>query len=324
MVDKSNDAGCKLPLPFEKISVYKENVSINTCSFVICAMLTPDEKYYHYAGCLADSCERYSLPYRIYEISSVHRSISLNGTDDLASTKANFIAFNMEMFPKKNILYVDVDVLFVDYPEYLIELSEAQYDFAIYNWLSDEHNEAYIPLTNGEEIQSTDTYQYYRYSHQIGYFSTEQLFCSGGVQFYRNSSHAKQLLERWQRVIELNPRSKDDECLDFAYNNWEFDVMHMKSVWLEKSYLRMPWWPHIKPIILHQEIPLMKERIPVKETDNQKRFYREKCYIKPNMLYFPSDYVIDTKNRQLFKYDSSHVVDVQHIPHKFWIYPEYG
>ena len=58
-------------------------------------------------------------------------------------SKANFISMNMKAFPKKNILYLDVDVFFVDYPERIDAISNARYDFAIYNWLSDEHNETY-------------------------------------------------------------------------------------------------------------------------------------------------------------------------------------
>lgn len=317
-----NNSESKLPIPFEINGIYKENISaLDSHSFVVCAMFTPGQKYVQHAERLAKSCERYSLPYRIYEVPSVHLSISMNGTDDPAFTKANFIAHNFDQFPKKNILYVDVDVLFVDYPHRIITVSDRQCDFAIYNWLNDEHNEAYVPLKNDKSGQSSFS-EYYVYSHSIQLYCPDQLICSGGVQLYGNTLNARLLLERWLEVIAWSPYSADDECLDLAYNNFHPESISLNSVWLDKSCLRMPWWPHVKPVILHPNLPMAGSRKPLTAINSRKRFYPERCQIKQIMLCFPQEYIIDTRTRHLLKVENSRIVDARPIQQEFWIYPE--
>jgi hypothetical protein len=309
------------PLPVS-CKMYKENLKASdNSSFVVCAMLSPDQRYYKYAERLTSSCEKYRLPYRIYEVPGVHISINLKGTENLAYTKANFIAFAMEQLPGKSILYVDVDFLFVDFPAKMAEASKAEYDFAIYNWLSDRHNEAYLPVRNKKYWENKDGH-YYEYVHHIAYYCKEQLMCSGGVQFYNNSPQAKAFLERWQNIISLNPHSADDECLDYVYNNLRMEKINVKALWLDKSYIRMPWWPHIKPVILHPGFPMAADRAPITEASYRKRFYPELCQTKKDDFYFPRDYIIDTKKNLLFKVEDSRIIHSQPVLQKFWIYPE--
>jgi hypothetical protein len=323
------DAGKKrnlqiiIPIPIASCSKYRGNPdALDGSSFVICAMFTPGEKYFRYADRLAASCEKYRLPYCIYEVACVHTSISLRGTENLAYTKANFIAFNMEKFPTKNILYVDADVLFKDYPERLSEISSDKYDFAVYNWLSDKHNEAYMPIVNSEGGEESISEKYYALSRSIELYCPDQLLCSGGVQFYRNSSGVKSFLEYWQHVIAQNPTSADDECLDYAYNNLNSTGITLRAMWLDKPYLRMPWWPHVKPIILHPGMPVGGKRMTLPDIGNRKRYYPERCCKKQDNLIFPRDYIIDVEEKILFRVDNSCIVDKHPIKEVFWIYPE--
>ena len=309
------------PLPIESCKIYREKTDVlKDCSFIICSMLTPGERYYRNADRLADSCEKYSLPYRISEMPAVHTSISLQGTEDLAYTKANFIASSMEQFPGKNILYLDADLLFVDYPARIREISDAQYDFAVYNWLSDKHNEAYIPFVNRESHEPHDS-QCYIYSHHVEYYCTDQLVCSGGVQFWRNSPGVRRFLEQWQNMIALTPSTVDDRCLDYAYNNLDTVEFPLRVAWLDKPYLRMPWWPHVKPVILHLGMPNAELRCPT-EINGRKHFYPEWCEKKGEPLYFPAGYIIDAKKKLLAKVENSGIVTTQPIQNEFWIYPE--
>lgn len=93
----------KFPLLFEYKGIYSENLLIlNQNTFLVCALFTPNQgKYDKQAQRLTESCEEFGLPYIIYEVPSIHTSINLKGTHNLALTKANFIAYNMERFPTK-------------------------------------------------------------------------------------------------------------------------------------------------------------------------------------------------------------------------------
>lgn len=310
------------PLPIAGLAVYREILGpIERVPFVVCVMFTPGDRYQRYANRLADSCERFELPYRIVTVPSVHTSLNLRGTGDPACTKANFIAFMMDQFPGKNILYLDVDVLFMEYPQRIVEISRAGYDLALYNWLADRHNEAYMPVTALQGGGGEPDGRYF-FSHQIPYFCTDQMICSGGVQFYRNAPETRRLLRSWQEVISLSPESADDECLDYAFNNIDPENMTLRTAWLDKSYLRMPWWPHVKPVILHPGIPRAGSRSPLPDFENKKRFYPEWCEEKKELLLFPVDCVLDVKKRELLKVEHSRVVETRPVQQEFWIYPE--
>ena len=225
----------------------------------------------------------------------------------------------MERFPDKNILYLDVDLQIVDYPKDLVNVSDEQYDFAIYNWLNDEHNEAYVPISKKHQVENSHSHLYV-FSHRVDYRSKTQLICSGGVQFYKNSDSAKRLLKEWQYVMAEAPYSADDECLDLAYNN--FKATDLKSFWLDKSYIRLPWWPHVKPVILHPEWTRAYARPPLPEYPNRRHFYPERCELRSTPYYFPPDCIIDTKNSLLRKMENSQLVNIRKIGQRFWIYSE--
>ena len=109
-----------------------------------------------------------------------------------------------------------------------------------------------------------------------------------------------------------------------ALNNLDYEFKKLKPAWLDKSYLRLPWWPHVKPVILHPGLPMAGGgRSPLPERNNKKRFYTEHCRKKSIPFYFPSDYIIDTERRLLLKIQNSQVIDVQEIQQEFWIYQEH-
>jgi hypothetical protein len=304
-------------------NIYKETLrALDKSTFIICAMFTVGNPIYlKYAKRLAHSCERYELLYSIYQIPAVHKSLHPEGIDNPSFTKANFILYNMIRFPGKNILYLDIDMFFVDYPERIFQISSEDYDFAIYNWLSDEHNEAYMPVTSGIEVGNRHS-DFYYFSHSIDLYSSEQMLCSGGVQYYKNSAAARKLLEYWQTFVERYPDFADDEWLDYVYNNFILQSVDFKAYWLDKSYLRLPWWPHVKPAILHPGLPTVQRKCFITEVENRRRFYPEKCQRKSGAPFFPRDSIIDTRERKLIKIVNDQVVDSRPIDQEFWIYPE--
>jgi hypothetical protein len=310
--------GAEFPLPMRDMWIYREDISsVSQNTFVVCAFFTPNEiRYYKFAQRLLTSCNEFSLPCCVYQIPEIHKSISLNGCDDLAFTKANFIAYNMARFPDKNVLYLDVDVLFVDYPERIADISGTGYDFAIYNWLSDRENAGYFPIFKEVGGKSIATEQYAP-TLFYPYYCPDQLRCSGGVQFYRNCSSIKNFLKSWLNVIAQCPDAADDECLDYTYNNLDTTSIELHPVWLDKSYLRLPQWPHIKPVILHPGFAKDSKRIHVRNS-----FYPERCQKRAPIYPFPLGYVLDTRNKLLLRSDDSGVIDIQKIDQDLWIYPE--
>jgi FkbM family methyltransferase len=306
----------------EKFNIFNRgnNQLIDKSTFIICAMFTPHKpKLFQHANRLINSCEKFELPYCIYQVPSIHKSISQHGQDDVTFTKANFILYCLNRF-KKNILYMDIDVFLMDYPGVITEISNSDYDFAIYNWISDIHNEAYMPLNNKLEVGNIYS-DVYMFSHCIGYYSPKYLMCSGCVQFYKNSDNAKCLLECWQNQIAQNPCRQDDGSLALAFNSLIEDSKNMKAFWLDKSYCRYPWWPHIRPVIIHPQIP-NPVRETSKEDTNSFRKTMGKCQPKTSGFIFPRDCIFDTSRKLLLKLVNDQIVDIKPLVQDFWIYPE--
>jgi hypothetical protein len=58
-------------------------------SYLIASLYTASHR--PLAERLAASLTRFGLPYALYEVPTVHRSLSVRGTDDPAYTKASFV-----------------------------------------------------------------------------------------------------------------------------------------------------------------------------------------------------------------------------------------
>jgi hypothetical protein len=309
------------PLAFSYKRIYDQQLgTLKTAPFVVCAMLT--DGFYDYADRLIRSCKLHNLQYVLYEVPTVHQSISPKGTADPSFTKANFIHFLLETH-QKPVLYVDVDCLIVDYPNIFEEYIRNKYDFAIYNWLADEHTECYIPVdiegTNGNETRVIRN-RFYKFSHSIDYYSAEQLICSGAVQFYNNTNEARILLREWQNVIAQHPNTADDVCLDYTFNNFILGNLPLKAGWLTKAYIRYAWWIYVRPIINHPDIPRAGGVFqPIPEVQGRKRFYPERAQPKNVDYYFPRDCLIDTKSMVLLKVQNGQLVRWRPLDRKLWL-----
>lgn len=118
------------------------------------------------------------------------------------------------------------------------------------------------------------------------------------------------------------PIAADDECLDYAFNHLDPTDVSLRTVWLDKSLLRMPWWPHAKPVILHPGVPRAGNRTPLSELIGRQRFYPEWCEQKKESLVFPPGYIVDTAEKRLIRVEGSRIVESRQIEGDFWVYPE--
>jgi len=290
-------------------------------SYVIGAMFT--DKYSDKAERLATSCKKFNLPFFLYEVPTVHRSISRRGTDNLSYTKPNFIHHLLETY-KKPVLYIDADCEFVSEPVLIDELVKSRCDFAIYNWYADECTDMFYPIeidsSRGEEPISK---RFYRYMGCVPWYGPSQLQCSGAVQFYRNSFAARSLLTHWHRAIQAFPTSADDQILSFTYNNLtrrSLLTWLLRAEWLPKSYCRYAYWIYVKPIINHPDIPAplsdFKKTTPAPGLKYQ---YRSQMERRDNPGPLPRDRIVDTEQHVLCAFVDGHLVPVEPIDQEIWI-----
>jgi hypothetical protein len=262
------------------------------------------------------------VQYILYQVPTIHQSINPRGSAEPSLTKANFIHHLLEAHDKP-VLYVDVDCVLTDAPVKIAELIHDGYDFAIYNWLADEHTESYKPFEINLRLgNKTQTFadRFYRFSHSIDYYAVDQLICSGAVQLYNNTDAARALLKRWQRVISAYPRSEDDKCLDYAFNNPAPDIAALKTAWLEKSYARIAWWIYERPVINHPDIPSGGNDFEqIQDPSGACIFYKERAELRRVLYYFPKDCLIDTENLILVRIQGGQLTPWRPVTHKLWL-----
>jgi hypothetical protein len=303
------------PLPFKSLRVIAGK---GDKPFIVGAMFT--NSYSKKAVKLAASCEKFALPYVLYEVSAVHRSISIRGTADLACTKANFVHHLLETH-KKPVLYVDADCEFVANPELITELANSRCDFAIYNWLPDDYTEMYSPikLENGSVTQN----RFFSCSGGFNWYSTTQLGCFGAVQFYRNSLAARALLSKWHQTVARFPNSADDACMNFTYNNiarrsWLYWLL--KAQWLPKAYARYAHWIYAEPVINHADFPSPASNfVPIRDPDGRSQFYVSLMTWRGAARMFPPESIIDAEKRMICRLIDGEIVPIVPTGHKFWV-----
>jgi hypothetical protein len=208
--------------------------------FFVCAMFTAS--YRLKAERLAASLEQLGLAYALFETPHIHRSISGRGSDDIAFAKPHFIGEMLKRFGKP-VLYVDADVVFRQMPVLIATLCADHVDFAIYNWLADSENDAWMPAGD------TGLWKFY---FAMDALSDSQLAASGAVQFWNNTQPAHALLAAWEAALTGFPGVQDDHCLDFAFNH-AGDGVHAQ--WLPKEYARYAFWMYADPVIDHPDFP---------------------------------------------------------------------
>lgn len=298
---------------------------LDRSGFAACAFFTPDDRLERYAGRFARSCERLRLPYSVWRTPAVHPSISIRGAGDLRFTKPSFILANLDRLAGSDVAYFDADTCLITTPLSLVEARMSECDFAVYNWLADPHNEAYLPVSRkiASEERESDLYVF---THRVTWSSSEQLICSGPTQYYANTPAARALLAAWQAAIAANPRSADDKCLDFAHNNSIARGGALRSLWLDKAYARDPWWPHVEPVVLHPDIPtLTRAHVPVNESAGRKRVDTARCVPNETPLIFPKDCAVDTRTGVVYRVAADgRLTEIDRYPGRFWIYPPAG
>jgi hypothetical protein len=273
--------------------------------YVVGAMMTPSHA--RFGERLAASCRAHSLPLALYEVPVIHRSINPRGSEDVRYTKPNFVRFLLERH-QRPVLYLDVDCVIAERPARINELLAARVDFAIFNWLAEEHTEAYVraDITRGEGLRPGTRFdQLYRFSHSIDWMCPTQLLASGAVQWYSNSSAAKELLSLWQAVIERSPRSADDKCLDFAFNHYPASSPTLTAAWLDKAYARYAWWIYQRPVIDHPEFPSLGQGFePLPALDGKPRIDLAKVRQQHASYVFPKECLLDTHARLMYRLEA--------------------
>ena len=246
-------------------------------AFIVSALFTPD--YRRRAERLAASLDRLGLPHALFEVPTVHRSISAKGEGDLSVSKPRFLRFVLERFAKP-VLYVDADMVFRKAPRRIASLVKKGCDFAIYNWLADDTNDAWRPEP-GTPL--------WKFFFSVDLTSQTQLMASGGVQLWKGSDAAFTLLADWEQALRNHPRSEDDHCLDFAYNHG--DRSGLKPHWLPKPYCRVAFWIYADPVIDHPQFPA-----PTSGQFQQlgsERFDRSQLMRSEKQRPFPRDAIVD-------------------------------
>jgi hypothetical protein len=306
------------PIPFKSLRTLSGGIG---ASYVVGAMFTAS--YGPKAQRLAASCARHGLSYVLHEVPAVHRSISSQGSDDPAYTKANFIHSLLEAH-RKPVLYLDADCEVTAKPELIDELARSRCDFAIYNWLADDCTDCFVPVElDSCANEPVARRRYYRFLGREAFFTNAQLKCNGLVQFYRNSIAARALLARWHRTIAAFPGCADDSALSFTFNNltrYSWLAWRLRVRWLPKSYARISWWIYEEPVINHPGLPVdFAGFAPIKDPRGRKRFYRSLMQRRKPVALFPQDCIIDTEQHMLCKLEDGRVVPIQPIDRAFWL-----
>ncbi len=265
-------------------------------SFIVASMFTSSHR--DFATRLATSLTQLGLPFAIYEVPTVHLSISPRGSTDPAYTKANFISYVLGEFHTP-VLFVDSDCVFRTEPKRIQELIANGVDFAIYNWLADEHTDAFgaVYLTeNGGNSQAVQS-RLYRFLHAVDWFAPEQLICSGAVQFYSCASATLAFLHAWSQTIQEFHGAQDDHCLDRTFNFLRPVALNWHWAWFDKAYSRNLWWIYVRPVIDHPQFPAGNDPAVVKilgpVEESPLRWSKSRAETRSDGRLFPRDAIID-------------------------------
>ena len=249
-----------------------------------------------FADRLKSSLEQVGLNFVLYEVPTIHSSISAKGTNDITFCKANFIHFIHSEY-QLPVLYVDADIVFRNMPQKVFQLARERVSFASYNWFADVATDAYVPVTvvsNGISLKN----RFYRFSHAIDLFDPTQLLVSGASQYY--TPDAEPLLRGWLDMISRFPQAADDELLDFTYN-FVIRKNVIRTFWWTKDYCRYAWWIDVRPVIDHPQIPGSNIPRSFKFFAGRERYKPEGIQVRPSQSPFPRDCLIDTTEKCLLR-----------------------
>jgi hypothetical protein len=281
------------------------------CPFTVASMFTPN--LVALADRLKASLDNVAVNYVLYEVPSVHRSISSHGGDELVYCKPSFIERVLDFYGKP-ILYVDADIIFRETPVEIAKIAkEHSADFAIYNWLADDANAAYVDAG----VQFGEPKRFYFFSHSIDGYDASQLLSSGAVIFHTDAS--RPLLHEWRDTIISYPDAMDDQSLDYTFN-FTVGEKRPRAYWLGKNYCRYGFWPHIKPVIDHPDLPtkngLEKE---FARWAGRERVDSSRVLVRPTRTPFPRELLFDSKAGLLLRPTTTGAEIVGRSELKLWI-----
>jgi hypothetical protein len=237
----------------------------------------------------------------------------MKGTDDMRFCKPSFLLRALDEF-QRPVLYVDADLVFAAMPEVIFELVKSA-DFAVYNWLGDPCTDGYVPMEGHHGL--------FRFGLCIDRYDPLQLFCSGGVQYYSGSALARSLLAHWRETISRWPTAGDDGSLAYAYN-FLAKRDGLRSVWLTKDYLRLPWWIYVKPVINHPEVPACpggSGPLSFEKVAGKPRYSVDCTRVLPSQGPFPRDCLIDVQRKLLLRQTGTETapIPVGKITTELWL-----
>lgn len=242
--------------------VYENLNSKKVNNYIVCSMLT--KNYYKFYNRFKLSCIDHDLPLAIYEIPEIHYSITMSGSSDIRFSKHNFILSCLERY-NCPIVFLDIDLVVCQFPYIFDSITT---DFAIYNWLADIENTTYVFDPNKKV---------YVPNHEIRYYSEEQMIGTGPVHYWRPTDPVKELLTRLGLYLTNTPYASDDHMIDVFFNFRDFDITY---TWLPKEYVRFPWHPHVKPVILHPDWPAGEQDRP---SNHVIKMDLKKCKVRTNL-----------------------------------------
>jgi hypothetical protein len=286
---------------------------------VIAGMFTPS--HIHTAERLVRSLRNLKLPHVIYEVPTIHRSISRKGSDDPVYAKSNFI-WHVRELARRPVLYLDVDTVFRRSPKLIFELLQGGCDFAILNWMAQDNNDAYVPVpVTPAAGKKPPERRFFQFSHHINLSAQDQLICSGAAQLWGRSDAATALLSGWFETIVAQPGVPDDHCLDFAFNNrvggWDGTL---RPAWLPKSYARYAWWIFDEPVIDHPDFPADASGwAEIADPAGRLRLYTERATIRNVPPRIPRDCIIDTETGEVLRLQNQKYARIGRIAQKLWL-----
>jgi hypothetical protein len=301
--------------PMPDARVHAQRMVRPDIDLIVAAMFTANVR--DRAARLRASLETAGLNYALYEVPSVHRSISTKGGDDIAFCKPNFIHHVMQEL-QRPVLYLDADMVVREFPSKILEIARSGIDLAIYNWFADPAADRYEPVrlpVDGVETKN----RFYKFSYGLDLCDPGQLLCSGAVQYYGNSDGARHLLVSWLGAIERYPGVADDELLDYAFN-FLVSPGRVNAAWLDKEHCRYSWWIHVRPIIDHPDSPAPA---PPSRTflhaAGRERIDIARLEPRPPQGPFPRDCLIDVKEKCLYRIVGATVVPVGRFDTELWL-----
>lgn len=205
---------------------------------------------------LRESLDAHDMPYRLCEVKNVHSSITTFGNETSETLKSVFIRYWLTKL-RASVLYMDCDLVVRTYPEFILKIAGSDCSLATFNWLSGEENTTYFPAENTQAYKVWQGKAYTK-GFEITVKSSDQIICSGAVQFWRYKAEPLELLDIWEKNTRKHPKCRDDHLLDLSFNFFEKrQALNFAS--LPRAYCRYAWWPDIEPVIDHPEFPTVNQ-----------------------------------------------------------------